>query len=460
MLKLYDIFLRKFILIFVSIFLIVGGITYYWVKNLYIDQVKLDLLHNIDILITTITTLEDANKLAINIKDKTNIRVTIIASNGMVIGDSDENYKNMDNHINRDEIIQAQYQKYGESTRYSNTLQKELLYISKQFDLDSQQYYLRMSKDINAINEAFQVLVLKVFIVLIISLLILFYIALYTSKNIQNETNKILRFLNDLESQKKAKKIESNYSLEFHKITNLLSDVSYKLIKKDKEKEKKNKQLKILNQQKDDIIAAISHEFKNPIAVINGYSQLIVEDQDITSSMREKFLNKILSNAKKISNMIDRLRLSVQLEQGKQELQKSSCNITKLTQSIISDLKDLYPNRIIFVEFTNEKIEKEIDVTVFSVAIKNIIENALKYSNDDISVKVSNSYIEVKDKGIGLSTKDIGMVTSKFYRVSSNDWNNSMGVGLSLVKSIIDLHKFKLEIKSEKGEGSTFSIVF
>ena len=124
LLKLHDIFFRKFLLLFVTIFLILGILFYFWMKNIYIEATKLDLLHNIDILSLHIDTLDNIDTLTKDIKKLVDLRVTIISSNGKVLGDSDENFNLMDNHLNRVEITTSKYYKYGSSIRYSNTLQK------------------------------------------------------------------------------------------------------------------------------------------------------------------------------------------------------------------------------------------------------------------------------------------------------------------------------------------------
>ena len=86
----------------------------------------------------------------------------------------------------------------------------------------------------------------------------------------------------------------------------------------------------------------------------------------------------------------------------------------------------------------------------------NLIENALKYSEDEVTVRVTNERIEVIDRGIGISEADIGQITKRFFRVDSLSWDNSIGVGLYIVKYILKLHNTHLEIESEPNRGSKF----
>jgi signal transduction histidine kinase len=99
----------------------------------------------------------------------------------------------------------------------------------------------------------------------------------------------------------------------------------------------------------------------------------------------------------------------------------------------------------------------EADRTLLEIVLKNLMENALKYSKDEVLVKINADQISVMDKGAGISSADITKVTKKFYRSGTHSWDNSMGLGLSIVKSILALHGTTLEIESEEEKGSTFS---
>lgn len=433
-------------------------LSYFWIKSIFIEQTKIDLLHNIDIFALQIKDFKGIDVKVKEIKEVVGLRVTIIDHSGLVIAESDKDKDLMDNHLNRTEVLESKYNKFGSIVRYSDTLKKDLVYVSKKQVLGDVDYFIRMARDLEKIDEEYLSLTVKVAILFIIFIAIFFVVALKISKKVEYETNSILQFLNDLIKQNKSLKIESNYSLEFQNITKLLTKVSDSLSKKDKQKSKYTAKLKLSNRQKDDIISAISHEFKNPIAVISGYSQTLLDDKDLNANIRDKFLEKIFSNSEKLTNMIDRLRLSIKLEEGKQPHSFTKTNITNVTKQIIDDLKVTYPSRDINLEATD--IIMEVDETMISIAITNLIENALKYSQDTVNITITQKKLSVSDFGIGVNSKDISKLTEKFYRVSNNGWNNSMGVGLSLVSNILNIHKFSLDIKSIENEGSTFSIVF
>jgi signal transduction histidine kinase len=457
MLKLHSIFLRRFILIFFGLFLILGVVFYFFIKEVFIEQTKIDLLHNVTIFSSNLENFDQIDEKVKNLNKLIGLRITIIDSNGVVIAESDKDKTLLENHLQRVEIIQSKFNDYGTAIRYSTTVKKDLLYVSKKMLINNNEYFIRMARDLEHIDSEFLALGIKVGGIFFIFIVLGLFATLKISKNIEQEIRLILEFLKNLTKQKRAEKIDSKYSIEFNKITKLLTNVSESLVKKDKQKAKYTAKLKLSNRQKDDIISAISHEFKNPIAVISGYTQTLLTDKEINQKIRDKFLEKIATSAKKMTTMIDRLRLSIRLEDGKMENKMKSVHLKELIKNQIEDLKEAYPNREVI--FEGDDIVKDVDETLFGVAIINVIENALKYSQDRVYVKLTNEKISVKDNGIGIAPKEIENITKKFYRVSTNGWNNSLGVGLSLVSNIVTLHNFRLNIISTPNEGSTFEIL-
>ncbi len=456
MLKIHQLFLRTFSLIFFLILIALSTTTYFWSKHIYLDQIEKNLSQNIDSISILMTSFDNLEYIIKTFKGKTGLRITIIDEDGVVIADSDKDKENMENHSNRYEIVHAKYEGYGKSIRYSHTLDQELLYVAKKIVIDDHIYFLRLADYTDKITDNFTKLMYQIIGFIAIFIIGAFLFTYFLSIKIKNETNSILEYLVKLSDKKPNYEIYSDFSEEFNKITRLLNKVALKLSKRDKQRSKQTAKLKIANKQKDEIISAISHEFKNPIAVILGYTETIINDDDLPEPMKKKFLSKIFSNGNKMSQIIDKLRLTLKLEEGKQQIMTHECLIKPLCEQVISDLKDKYTDRDIQIEGEDFKIN--VDETLFAMAVTNLIENALKYSDNKILVKLSQSSISIIDKGIGISPKDLKKINKKFYRVSRNGWNNSLGLGLFIVHSILKLHGFELDIKSELDVGSEFII--
>jgi signal transduction histidine kinase len=458
-LKFHQIVLKKILTLFVALFVVVGAIVYYWSYEFYIEETKEALRQDIELLSLELDKNTDFDKLAQKIKNKLGLRLTIIAHDGSIIAESHKEKKSMENHRYRDEVLQADKKEYGTKIRHSRTLDKTMLYVVKKLTLNDKTIYLRLAKEIKGIQEQIMNLGLKIFAVILLFLIILLVATYKIHKELEYEVNKIIMFLKSLTKSKKSTYINSDYSEEFAYITKLLTKIAQIIVKKEKKKSKYTQKLQEANQQKDDIISAISHEFKNPIAVVNGYAQTLLEDKAINPNIRNKFLEKIHKNGVKLSELIDRLRLSVKLDSGGQNLTLKECNLYALVEECVENIKINYHNRPTYIHGDKE-LCVTVDPTLFSIVICNLLENAYKYSEDEIHIKISKDSLAFIDTGIGIKNKDLQNITQKFYRASTNKWNNSLGLGLFLVQNILTLHKFELKIQSKENEGSTFSVDF
>ena len=285
---------------------------------------------------------------------------------------------------------------------------------------------------------------------------ILFVFLIYRAAGkMQKELKIISKYLKNLNEIDKIDDARHFSTKEFDDINQNLIKVLKNAKKREDIKRRYNAKLKLKNRQRADMLSAIAHEFRNPIASIMGYSQTLNDDLEISVELREKFLEKIYNNGNKIEDLLSRLILWNKFESGETKLHKSNFDIFLLIEEISQSLSDKYKDRIISVY--GESFLVDADRTLIELALKNLIENALKYSKDEVSISIKEGHISVDDKGIGIKSKDIDKVTKKFYRSGKHNWDNSMGLGLSIVKNILSLHKTKLEIESKVDEGSTFS---
>ena len=176
-------------------------------------------------------------------------------------------------------------------------------------------------------------------------------------------------------------------------------------------------------------------------------------------NIRNKFLTKIYKNGNKLSDLIDTLRLSIKLDSGQMSMNFTTINLYDTINESVENIKLNYPNREAIITGDKE-ITIRADNSLFCVVISNLVENAFKYSEDEVRVNFDDKALHVIDSGIGINKNNLENITNKFYRVHENSWNNSLGLGLFIVSNIVNLHNFSLNIKSEENMGSTFSVNF
>jgi two-component system, OmpR family, phosphate regulon sensor histidine kinase PhoR len=280
-------------------------------------------------------------------------------------------------------------------------------------------------------------------------------IALKISKKIRHDLLQITEYLREVSDKNYKAIVKPEYFSEFLYIALTLKNLAKKLNNRDKQKRKYTARLRLINKQRNDVLSAISHEFKNPIASIQGYAETLLDDPNADTKIRQRFLEKIMQNGKKISTMLDRIALSVKLENNDLKTKPSTFDLAELVQDVIMNLSKKYKDREI--SFAGEAYTITADKTMIETVIINLIDNAMKYSQEDVTVSIMDNKLMVIDKGMGIAEKELNKIASKFYRVQKNTWDNSMGLGLAIVTYVLRLHDSDLHIDSKEGEGSIFS---
>jgi len=454
-LKIHQIFILKFLLLLVGTLLISSLISYVSLKSIIIDHNKNHLQNAIVLIEQNIEDSKDLDAYVLKASKGTGLRVTVINSDGVVIAESSVDKRSMDNHSSRYEIMQANQQEFSHVTRYSSTLKVDFLYVAKKSLYRGEKVYIRLSMSLGKIMSDFYSLWSKLVLAFIVIVLIAFYISKAMSQRIVYDIEQITKYLDEISNKNYKAVIKTEYFYEFLQISLMLKNLVKKLSNRDKQKRKYTAKLRLMNKQRNDILSAISHEFKNPIASIIGYAQTLEDDIDIKPEIRNKFLNKISSNGEKISKMLDRLALSVKLENNDLEIKESEFDLKLLCEEIVTNLSSKYKDREIILDVKSKIVVA--DKTMIELCLINLIDNALKYSQDDVEVLLEKNEIRVIDRGIGIQEEHLTKVTSKFYRVNKNSWDNSMGIGLAMVSYILNAHNSLLNIESVYGKGSSFS---
>jgi len=454
-LKIHQIFILKFLLLFITALLISSVISYITLKDIIIEHNKNHLKHAIELMEISLNSVENLDDVVAQINEKTALRVTVISKEGTVLAETDADKEEMANHTSRFEVMLSNSQEYGDTVRYSNTLKADFLYIAKKTIYKDEQIYIRLSMSLAQIMYDFYSLWTKLFFVFMVIIVIGAFVSKAMSQKVVYDIEQITNYLDEVSNKNYKAIIKTKYFYEFLQISLLLKNLVKKLSKNEKKKAKHMAKLRLMNKQRNDILSALSHEFKNPVAAIIGYAQTIKEDAQMPQNIRDKFLSKISSNGDKISKMLDRLALSVKLENEDLTINKSEFELNSLCLEIASNFESKYRDREIVVKV--EKLTLFSDKTMLELVIDNLIDNAMKYSSGDVFLTLKNNKLSVKDSGTGIKEQHLKKITNKFYRVDKNSWDNSMGLGLAMVTYVLKLLGSSLEITSEFKKGSTFS---
>ena len=219
---------------------------------------------------------------------------------------------------------------------------------------------------------------------------------------------------------------------------------------------------------KSDMISLMSHELRTPITSINGFAELLMNDEAIPAESRE-FLSIINSESQRLSRMINTFLTVTQLEAAdKQEVLKIPLKLDDVVKETLTSLQPVAKKkRIRLVEQPSQRLPPvAADRSLITQAVTNLVGNAIKYSPERTTVTVSTALeadtvrICVEDRGYGIPPEAVDRVWEKFYRVARDGQEKdeeSTGLGLSFVREVVEQHGGTVALESEVGRGSKFS---
>jgi two-component system phosphate regulon sensor histidine kinase PhoR len=220
---------------------------------------------------------------------------------------------------------------------------------------------------------------------------------------------------------------------------------------------------------KTDFINNMTHELKTPIATIGLASEALIDKNiKLDSSSQNKFLKTIKSENERLGKLVENVLESSVSVKASPELKLEVFNIEEVVKKAIKSIQLSYNTRSgkIKTDFLAQNKIIEADKLHITNVIHNLLDNSLKYSSKSPLVTISTRdvigglIIRIKDNGIGIAKDNHKRIFEKLFRVPTGDLHNvkGFGLGLSYVKSIIDLHKGKIMVESKLGSGSTFTV--
>lgn len=214
---------------------------------------------------------------------------------------------------------------------------------------------------------------------------------------------------------------------------------------------------------RNDFVVSVSHEFNTPLAAIEGYATLLQGD-GISDEARKKYVEKIVDNVRNLSELTGNiLRLSKLENQG--ILTESVFRLDEQIRRVFLLLEKRWDEKNMELDLDLPKTMCKGNAELMQIVWYNLISNAIKYSPSGSLIKVSIDKkedaitVSVKDEGIGISEEDQPHVFEKFYQADKSHSSGGNGLGLALVKRIVELHGGSVGLESEIGKGSRFFVV-
>ena len=228
-----------------------------------------------------------------------------------------------------------------------------------------------------------------------------------------------------------------------------------------------SKELYNMEKLRKRLTSDISHELRTPLTSIQTHLEAMIDG--IWEPTEERLIS-VNEEVIRISHLVDELKNLAKYDSDKNKLNISEVDLEQLIKNIIYNNESFALEKNIKIEYNLEKIKAHIDKEKISQVIVNLISNAIRYTNcncERLGKIIIRLYkeenlikISVKDNGIGIPKKSLDYIFERFYRVDKSRCRNTggTGVGLTICKSIIDLHNGNIEVKSEVNKGSEFIV--
>ncbi len=222
-------------------------------------------------------------------------------------------------------------------------------------------------------------------------------------------------------------------------------------------------------QRQVDFVSSVSHEFRTPLAVIYSAGENLSDGVIRDDGKIASYGNLIKREGKKLSQMVEQILEFAGARSGTRNYDFQKVEIKKVIEEAISECQSLIAENdfTIETEIAENLPEISADRRALTQAVQNLIANSIKYSNGEKFIKISANNgggkvkISVEDKGLGIEKSELSKIFEPFYRskkvVDAQIHGN--GLGLSLVKNIVDAHNGKISVESESGKGSEFTII-
>ncbi|MBC8468172.1 MAG: HAMP domain-containing protein [Planctomycetes bacterium] len=390
--------------------------------------------------------------------EKLDLRITVVDMQGKVLGDSDKAPSVMESHKDRFEIIEAVEKGFGQSIRFSDTLNYNMKYVAVRVeDSGNTLGVVRFALPLSEVQLQIQLIYRVVLLGAIVAVVIAFTVAYFLSRSITFPISRM---------QEAAQRIaKGDFSRKVNiKSKDELGDLAKSLNIMAAELQQKMDNLKRMDRVRTDFVANVSHELKTPLTLIKGYIETL-EDRAIDDKEKaRKFISIIKEHASRLENIIEDLLSLSELELSKDCLNRTEFDMKKLIDEVaLSFGYAIDTKRHEFnIDQQGDDFRIRADRDKIGQVIVNLIDNAIKYTNEAGQINIllheqqNEITITIRDNGIGIPKEDVDRVFERFYRVDkarSRELGGT-GLGLGIAKHIVLAHNGEISIESRINKGT------
>jgi signal transduction histidine kinase len=225
--------------------------------------------------------------------------------------------------------------------------------------------------------------------------------------------------------------------------------------------------MKVLDDSRQEFVSNVSHELKTPLTSMKVLADSLLMQENVPVELYQEFMTDITEEIERENKIINDLLSLVKMDKKASDLNIKAENINELVERILKRLRPIAAEQNVEVIFESFRpITAEVDEVKFTLAITNLVENAIKYNREEGSVQVSLNadhkyfYVKVSDTGIGIPQEDLDHIFERFYRVDKSHSREigGTGLGLAIARNAVIMHRGAVKVHSEEGVGTTFTV--
>ena len=432
-------------------------------RESYIDNLRQQLSEKARMLALSLPLdRESSPQLVRGLAEAAGGRVTLVATSGKVLADSDADAARMENHRSRPELIQAFHGKVGWSERLSATLGIPFLYVAVPVSGGA----IRIAVPLSEINRQVHEIRFKILASTALAFLPALLLAALLARILSRRFTEITSYAAQLARGNFRARLKRPPSREFGMLAETLNDTAGNLQHTVEQLEREHAELEKLERVRKDFVINVSHELRTPLASIQGYTETLIDGAINDPAHNMRFLSIIRHNAERLARLTEDLLTLSRVEQKRQKFEFEMHFVNDLLRDALELVQPMAEKREVQLKLDPAPEDATVwcDSEAVSQVLSNLLDNAIKYTPAGGTITVGGSpqgqfmEIFVKDTGIGIPPEDVPRLFERFYRVDkarSRELGGT-GLGLSIVKHLVAAHDGTTRVESRVNHGTTF----
>ncbi len=312
-------------------------------------------------------------------------------------------------------------------------------------------FLISISTDI--IAETLDELSSKANLLFAIMMVVVLVVGIFIAELLSRPFNKIASTINDITEGYDSDNLQVDTYMETEEISDAFN--------------KMRSRMKVLDDSRQEFVSNVSHELKTPLTSMKVLADSLLAQEDVPVELYQEFMGDIAEEIERENKIINDLLSLVKMDKTSTDINVKSENINELIERNLKRLRPIAALRNIELVFESFRpVTADVDEVKLSLAISNLVENAIKYNKEEGSVQVSLNadhkyfYMKVADTGIGIPEEDLDHIFERFYRVDKSHSReiNGTGLGLAIARNAVITHRGAIKVHSEEGLGTTFTV--